>query len=112
MMESSFPPAMPSSPRKHISGLTTRELVRKIDRTRPGFEARVDVRLAELAIGRKLKALREKRGLTQGELALKAGTGQAAIARIENGKATPKLDLLARLASALGAELEVSFKPG
>lgn len=97
--------------RKHISRLTTRDLVREIDRKAPGFEARVDARIAELAIARKLKALREERGLTQGELARRAGTGQAAIARIESGKALPKLDLLARLASALGTELEVNFKP-
>jgi DNA-binding XRE family transcriptional regulator len=97
--------------RKHISHLTTRDLIRKIDRKTPGFEARVDARVAELAIARKLKALREERGLTQGQLALKAGTGQAAVARIESGRSLPKLDLLARLAAALGMQLEVNFRP-
>jgi DNA-binding XRE family transcriptional regulator len=95
--------------RKYISPLTVDDLIRERDAKSPGFAARVDARVAELALARKLRALREKRGLTQAELAAKAGTGQAAIARIEAGKATPKLDLLGRIAGALGARLKVTL---
>jgi DNA-binding XRE family transcriptional regulator len=102
------------APRKrnaHVSDLTLDDLVRARDAGEPGFQARVDARVADLALARKVRALREKRGLTQAELAERAGTGQAAIARIESGKATPKLDLLARIAVALGARLRVDFSP-
>lgn len=96
---------------KRISPLTTRDLIAATDREHPGFAVRVEARVAELALARKVRALREKRGMTQAELAAKAGTGQAAIARIEAGKSVPKLDLLARIASALGARLSVSLTP-
>lgn len=97
--------------KRHISTLTTEDLISEADREHPGFADQVDARVAELALARKIRRLRERRGLTQAELAELAGTGQAAIARIESGKAVPKLDLLARIASALGARLTVNLTP-
>ena len=97
--------------RKHVSSLSTRELVRELDTKDPGFSTRVDARVADLALARRVRALREKRKLTQAELAELAGTGQAAIARIEAGRTVPKLDLLVRIAAALGTQLEVRFAP-
>ena len=67
--------------------------------------------MTELAVARRLRSLREKHGWTQAELAERAGTAQASIARIEAGKSTPKLDLLSRIAAALGTRLEVRFRP-
>ena len=50
-------------------------------------------------------------GLTQTQLAARAGTTQAVIARIEGGKAfTASLDLLGRIARALGGRLSVEFE--
>jgi hypothetical protein len=43
--------------RKYISPLTTDDLIRKIDAKRPGFAARVDARVSELALARRVKSL-------------------------------------------------------
>jgi transcriptional regulator with XRE-family HTH domain len=53
--------------------------------------------------------LREKRGLTQKELAERLGTTQSAIARLEAGNIAPSLPTLDKVAAALGVELVVSF---
>lgn len=51
--------------------------------------------------------LREKRGLTQAELATATGIDQGDISRIERGSANPTERTLLRIASALGAELRL-----
>jgi transcriptional regulator with XRE-family HTH domain len=55
-------------------------------------------------LGRSLKALRESAGLSQAELARKAGVGKSQLSKYENGKELPKLETLARLVEALGVE--------
>jgi ribosome-binding protein aMBF1 (putative translation factor) len=72
---------------------------------RQGYEkARRSIRLAM-----EIHALREKRGLTQKELAERLGTTQSAIARLEAGNIAPSLPTLDKVAAALGVELVVSF---
>ena len=58
-----------------------------------------------------IKQLREGAHLTQSQLALKAGTTQAVIARIESAKdtRTTSMPLLAHIASACGRGLEIVF---
>ena len=51
--------------------------------------------------------LRKQRGLTQKELAEKAGTTQAVISRLENGSVKPSLDTIVKIAEALDAATEV-----
>ncbi len=53
-----------------------------------------------------VKAWREYLGLTQQELAKKAGMKQASIARIEAGKTTPRKTTLKKLADAMGISVE------
>lgn len=55
---------------------------------------------------------RQKRGLSQAELANKIGTTQSVIARLENGNQSrmPSLDLLNRIALALQLSLAVGFE--
>ena len=53
--------------------------------------------------------LRIEQGLTQAELAERVGTKQPSIARLESGKHDPSLDLLTRVAAALGQRLEIRF---
>ena len=60
-------------------------------------------------LARRIRNLREAQKLTQGELAARAHTTQSAIARLESGKTTPKLDLLQKIATALGLRLSVDF---
>jgi transcriptional regulator with XRE-family HTH domain len=55
--------------------------------------------------------VRRKAGLTQRELAARAGTSQPAIARIESGLASPTFDTLTRLVVAAGFDLQVTLVP-
>jgi len=54
--------------------------------------------------------LRNKRRLSQKELAERMGTSQSAIARFERGNINPTLEFAARLAKVLNAELAVGLK--
>ncbi|MGQ0703587.1 MAG: helix-turn-helix transcriptional regulator [Gemmatimonadales bacterium] len=58
-----------------------------------------------------IRDLRERAGLTQEELARRAGTSQPAVARLESGEAAPNLATLERLAQAADCELEVRIVP-
>jgi ribosome-binding protein aMBF1 (putative translation factor) len=52
-------------------------------------------------------ALREKRGLTQAELAEQCGVDQGDISRIERGETSPTTRTLHRIAVALGADVRL-----
>ena len=56
-----------------------------------------------------IRTLREKKGLSQSQLAELVGTTQSAIARLEGGRISPSLPTLDRIANALDAELTVSL---
>lgn len=56
-------------------------------------------------IGEKIRALREARGMTQFQLASRAGVRPEAISMAELGKATPRTQTLASVAEALGVAL-------
>jgi len=53
-------------------------------------------------MGIRLRALREKKGMSLRELADKAGVTFATINRIELGKTSPRFETLEKLAKALG----------
>ena len=57
---------------------------------------------AVVYVGDKVKRLRDKRALTQGELAGKAGLTVAALSRIERNNAEPRPTTRRKLAEALG----------
>jgi len=56
-----------------------------------------------------LKAARDRAGLTQRELARRAGTSQAMVARIERGQQSPSVATLERLVRACGLDLSVDI---
>ena len=57
--------------------------------------------------GKMLREFREAKGLTQVEVAKKAGVTQPYIAKLESGdKKNPSLAILKRLAKALGVPVE------
>lgn len=58
-------------------------------------------------IGEQIKLVREARGLTQAQLAEKAGMAQPSIARIERGTHAIREDILQRILDALDAELDI-----
>lgn len=58
-------------------------------------------------IGKRIAELRKAKGLTQAQLAEKTGFPRSNIGRIETGKYSVGLDVLAKIASALGASVEL-----
>lgn len=52
--------------------------------------------------GNRLKALRKEKGLSQEELALKSGLNRPYISGIEKGKRNVSLEVMEKLAEALG----------
>ena len=61
-------------------------------------------------VGGLVRARRLAHGLTQARLALRAGTTQAAISRIERGEVSPTFATLAGLLAALGEEPAVEAR--
>lgn len=64
-----------------------------------------------LQIGSVIREAREQQGLSQRRLALRAGTSQDAISRIERGAEAPTLERLAQLLLALGHRPVLSVEP-
>ena len=65
-----------------------------------------------LALALKIARLREKRGLTQKELARLMGTSQQAISRIESGEYEGfSLKTLEKIAEATRTRLKIEFMP-
>jgi transcriptional regulator with XRE-family HTH domain len=60
-------------------------------------------------ISKQIIKLRRKLGITQQELANKAGTHQSRISKIESAEFDVRLSTLVQLAEALGAELDIRF---
>jgi transcriptional regulator with XRE-family HTH domain len=58
-----------------------------------------------------IREARRHAGLTQRELAERARTSQAAIARIERGRQVPSLETLQRILRACGLELRYRIAP-
>ena len=58
-----------------------------------------------------LREARLRAGLTQRELARRAGTSQSVVARIEQGRSDPSTATLARLLAAAGFELRAELTP-
>jgi transcriptional regulator with XRE-family HTH domain len=64
--------------------------------------------------GRLIRRTRERHGISQSTLALRAGTDQAAVSRIERGEVSPSVDTVQRLLAAMGEGLTleaVRFAP-
>jgi transcriptional regulator with XRE-family HTH domain len=62
-----------------------------------------------IALGQAVYDRRTALGMSQAELATRAGTTQTVISRLEGGAVTPTLPLLHRLASALEGELDLKI---
>ncbi len=63
-------------------------------------------------IGRRIKELRKKKGLSQEKLSEKAEITPNYLSRVERGTENPTLDMFIRLADALGVEVWELFDSG
>ena len=57
--------------------------------------------------GRLIRERRLANGLTQAQLAIRAGSTQAAISRLERGDLSPTVDTINRLLAVMGEEAEI-----
>ena len=67
-------------------------------------------RVLEVAIGREVKALRTKLGLTVIDLAAATGLSHGMLSKIENGATSPSLTTLQSLSRALGVPVTALFR--
>ena len=65
-----------------------------------------------MLIGDRLKALRESRNLSQGQVQDRTGLLRCYISRVENGHTTPALETLEKIARALEVPLYAIFYDG
>jgi transcriptional regulator with XRE-family HTH domain len=61
-------------------------------------------------LAKNVRRLRLVRGLTQAALATDAGQHQGFISEVENGKTSPELDTVGKLAAALGVHPRELFE--
>jgi uncharacterized protein len=64
-----------------------------------------------MSIGEMVRGARERHRISQRVLALRAGTDQAAISRIERGEVSPSIETVERLLEALGERLNLRSMP-
>jgi len=76
----------------------------------PGYKKFFDSTDGEFALARQLIEARIKRGMSQSELAVKMGTSQSTIVRLESGKTLPSMRTLCKFAKATNSELQIKFK--
>ena len=58
-------------------------------------------------VGELIRARRLANGLTQAQLALRAGSTQAAISRLERGELSPTVETIERLLAVMGEEADI-----
>jgi len=76
----------------------------------PVFKAHYEEERQALKLAMKIAKLREKRGLSQQQLAERMGTSQQAISRIESGEyAGFTLKTLEKIAEATGTRVKIEF---
>ncbi len=65
-----------------------------------------------ISIGARIRELREKCGLSQGDIERASGMMRAYISRIERGHTVPNLESIERFATALGVPVHELFRDG
>jgi len=78
----------------------------------PGLAQAVEGLLSQMRLEQQIVALREKRGLTQRELAKLIGTSQHYVAKLESGRVRNLgVNTLVKCARALGASVSITMEP-
>lgn len=76
----------------------------------PEFKRLYEESQPEFEIAKAIIRARVDNKITQKELAEKMNTTQSVISRVEQGRTSPSIALLKRLAAALNTTLQVQFK--
>lgn len=66
-------------------------------------------KISEYSVGERIEYLRQKRGVTQSDLAKLADLSQSSIAQIEGNKKDPSLQSLIKIARALDVHISILF---
>jgi ribosome-binding protein aMBF1 (putative translation factor) len=77
----------------------------------PEFRAAYDAEDKRIELVLQIIKLRQRRGMTQSDLAKAIGTRQANVSRLERFDANLTLGTLEKVAQALGANLEIDLVP-
>ena len=67
--------------------------------------------MLDSGVGGWVRELRGRHGLTQSQLAYRAGTSQQAVSRIEAGEVSPSVALLERFAASCGEQVTLDSRP-
>ncbi len=70
---------------------------------------RVEVDM-KVSVARQFVYYRKLKGLTQEELAKRAGTSRTNITRFESGSYNPSVEMMVRIATALGVRLNITLE--
>jgi ribosome-binding protein aMBF1 (putative translation factor) len=76
----------------------------------PRVKVEYDALAEEFEIAAELVKARRRAGLSQAELAVRMGTSQSTIARLESGQALPSTKTLLRIAKATGSRVHVRLR--
>jgi transcriptional regulator with XRE-family HTH domain len=87
---------------------TLQEFIREQEAKDPEFRASREASRPQFEFQRTLILARRGAGLTQKELAVRVGTTQSAISRLEMGDNYPRVEMLFKLASALNVTFEIT----
>ena len=91
-----------------ISKMTThKEFMAEMFKKHPGLKEECEATEMELIYHRTFIEAREKKGLTQKELAMNIGVAQPALARFESGRSNPTVASLSKFLRALGLKLKI-----
>jgi transcriptional regulator with XRE-family HTH domain len=77
----------------------------------PAMKAEWDALEPEFSLMQAMLDARKQAGLTQKQLAERAGMAQGDISKLESGNANPSVRTLQRLAAAMGMQVEIVFRP-
>ena len=75
----------------------------------PEFKRHYDEYGKQLEIAYQILELRKKKNISQAQLAKKIGTKQSNIARMEAGQQNFSVDILGKIAEALGCNVKIMF---
>jgi ribosome-binding protein aMBF1 (putative translation factor) len=95
---------------KSITSLKSWEEIKAEWQDDPQYMQEWEKRKPEYELARQIIKARLTMNISQAELAKKAGTDQAVISRMENMNAHPSIDLIQRIARALGTSIHLTIR--